>query len=257
MRKKHKRQILMGAVAYLFLVGQMIAPQHALAAASGTYTDLLPIGAAADTTVISRGSGWALTTLAPSQTFGDALSRAPYTAYQSTTAVNVTASTTLSTYTAISGQGKVGSTTFLASWVASGRSFRISARGRLATATAQNNAWQWGLNVGTTTIVTSSASAPSGITSTAAFTVSGVFTIAATGNTGSINGGFDIFATTGTTSAINTANISNVMSYSTYTASAQTVDLTSQLTINPWFKWESAVQGNNITFTNVLVEFLN
>jgi 2-keto-3-deoxy-6-phosphogluconate aldolase len=83
-----------------------------------------------------------------------------------------------------------------------------------------------------------------------------VFTIAATGSAGSINSNYDIFAAT-SVRTVGGANVSNLISYSTSSASAVTVDLNSQLTINPFFQWGASSQGNNIQFNNVLVEFLN
>lgn len=254
MKKKHRRQLLIMGMVYAFLFMNVNLPTL-FAAASGNYTDLLPIGAAANTTVISNGSGWSLTTLAPSQTFGDALSRAPMTVYQSTGIANVSATTAVTTFTAISGQGKVGSTTFPATWVASGRSVRISARGQYSTvAVGGGQSWIWGLNIGTTSVVSSSTSVTASVSSQA-FTLTGVFTIGATGNTGTVFGNYDIFATTAPQGVGNPAT-SNVISYSTASI-ATTVDLTSQLTINPTFKWTTSSQGNNIQFNNVSVEFLN
>src|SRR5690348_18406322 len=74
--KKMKKtlRLMVASLMVGFLAGPQIAMQ-AFAAASGNYTDLLPIGAAGNTTVISNGSGWSLTTLPPTQTFGDSLSR--------------------------------------------------------------------------------------------------------------------------------------------------------------------------------------
>lgn len=237
------------------LVGVMAGPTWLFAAATGNYTDLLPIGAAANTTVISNGTGWSLTTLAPSQTFGDAFSRAPMTVYQSTTAVTLHTSATQSTFTALSGQGFVGSTTFPASWVASGRSIRITARGRYCTgATAPT--WNWGVNVGTTTVLQTGAIVAPVLVATHSFTASALLTINATGNAGTISAAYDVYATT-STSAQNAANLGNVISFSTSTLSATTVDLTSQLVINPFFTWGTSAAHNRITFTNVLVEFLN
>lgn len=253
MRKKHRRQLLITGVAYMFLFMNVNLPSL-FAAASGNYTDLLPIGAAGNTTVISNGSGWSLTTLAPSQTFGDALSRAPMTVYQSTTPTSVNNTTAVTTFTAISGQGKVGSTTFPATWVAAGRSARITARGTYNTI-AGNQSWVWGLNIGTTTIINSSTTVTASV-ATQTFSVSGIVTILATGNTGSVIGSYDVLATTAVAGVGNPGLVSNVISYSTSSVST-TVDLTSQLVVNPFFQWRAATQGNNITFSNVTVEFLN
>jgi hypothetical protein len=250
MRKKHK--LLSVAVAYLFILAQAVTPQLTYAAASGNYTDLLPIGAAGNTTVISNGSGWSLTTLAPSQTFGDALSRAPMTVYQSTGPATIHTTSAVSTFTAISGQGFVGSTTFPAAWVATGRSIRITGRGRYCTG-ATGPTWNWGVNIGTTTVLQTGAIAAPVDVDTHTFTASLLLTINATGTSGSISSAFDIFATTNSTS---NGGI-NIVSYSTTTATAVTLDLTTQLSVNPFVQWGTSAAHNRITFSNVLVEFLN
>src|SRR4051812_19969282 len=132
MRKKHRRQLLVTAMAYLYLLACGTVT-NTWAAASGNYTDLLPIGAAANTTVISNGSGWSLTTLAPSQTFGDALSRAPFTAYQLYVTSTVAGTTLASNIVSLGGAFNVGSSTFPASWISAGRSIRFTAKGRYST----------------------------------------------------------------------------------------------------------------------------
>lgn len=246
MRKKEKRQLLIVAVAYLFLLAQSVAPQFAMAAASGNYTDLLPIGAASDTTVISRGSGWAVTTLPTAQTFGDSLSRLNYTAFQATGPVTLASSVVVTTFTVLNGAG-VGSTTFPASWVASGRSIRVTAEGKYGTGTSN---WTWALKLGTTTVLTTGALAAVGSQSDQYFKAVGVMTIGATGNTGNVNASFEILAASGTVP-------SPIVSFSTTTVSAVTVDLTSQLTVNPTFTWGTSAAANTITFKNVFVEFLN
>lgn len=247
MRNKHKKKLLSLLFGYLFLLGQMAVPGNVFAAASGNYTDLLPIGAASDTTVISRGSGWALATLPTSQTFGDSLSRLNYTAYQATSTVTIGNSTTVSTFTAQSGQGYVGSTTFPSSWVASGRSMRVSIKGKYST-TASN--WTWALKLGTTTVLTTGALAAVSSQTDQYFNAVGLITIGGTGNTGTVNASFDIYASSGATP-------NSVVSYSTTTASAVTVDLTTQLTVNPVFNWGTQASGNTLTANNVVVEFLN
>lgn len=245
-------RLIVAAIMTGLLAGPQFSP-GLFAAASGNYTDLLPIGAAGNTTVISNGSGWSLTTLPPTQTFGDSLSRLIDTVYQSTNSTNVT-STTQSTFTAISGQGFVGSTTFPAAWVASGRSIRINARGVFSTS-AGSQSWTWGLNLGTTTVITSSAPVAASVSSQA-FTLSGLVTVDATGNAGNVMANYDLFVTTGFPTIVSTT-LSNVISYSTGTSAAVTVDLTSQLTVNPWFKWNAVTTGDIIQFNSVNVEFMN
>ena len=218
-------------------------------AASGNYTDLLPIGAASDTTVISRGSGWALATLPTSNTFGDALSRLNYTAYQATATATIAASATVSTITALS-QGNVGSTTFPASWVATGRSIRVSAYGVYASTTAAET-WKWDLVIGTMSVLTTGAvTVPVGQTNQT-FRAIGVITIAATGAAGTANAHWDIAVSSGGTMG------TPLISFSTSTALAQSVDWTSQLVVRPRFTWGSATAGNSIRFNNIYVEFLN
>lgn len=246
----------MKKVYKLALVGMMVGllsgPQFVpscFGAASGNYTDLLPIGAASDTTVISRGTGYAVTTLPTSQTFGDALSRLSYTAYQATAAATISNSATVSTITALN-QGNVGSTTFPASWIATGRSIRITSSGVYNSSTTAVN-WTWDVLLGTTSILSTGAKAAPISQTGSWFNSVALLTIAATGTSGTVNGTYNILVTSG---AIGTAN---VVSYSTYTTSAVSVDLTSQLVIRPRFTWGTASTSSAITFNNVIVEFLN
>lgn len=253
MRKKHKRQLLIAAVAYLFLLGQVAAPRHVLAAASGNYTDLLPIGAASDTTVISRGTGWAIATLPTSQTFGDALSRLNYTAFQSTSVATLSNSTTPSTFTALSGMGTTGSRTFPTSWIQTGRTIRVTVAGRYTT-TNPGPTWTWGVALGTTTILTTGAlSAPGGQTNKY-FRAVALLTIAATGASGTVNGSYDISFASGSV-------VSSPIGISTVTASAVSVNLgtdsTAQNVVNPTFLWGTADPSNSIQVNNSIVEFLN
>lgn len=239
-----KKVIKMGLTS--LLVGLLAGPSVIFAAASGNYTDLLPIGASGNTTVISNGSGWSLTTLAPSQTFGDALSRAPMTVYQSTTAVAFSGTSGTSTFTALSGLGFVGSTTYPATWVASGRSVRVTVIGSYATNAPVTGTFI--LKIGTTSVLSSGAISFPGSQDFQYFSAVGVMTIAATGTTGTVNASHEILLASGTVP-------SPILSLSTNTASAVSVDLTTQLTINPTFKWSTATAS--MTVKNVLVEFLN
>lgn len=234
------------------LVGLLAGPQFTpivFGAASGNYTDLLPVGAAGNTTVISNGSGWGLTTLAPSQTFGDALSRTPMTVYQSTGLATIQATTAVSTFSSVAA-GSVGSATFPAAWVASGRTIRVTLSGRYSTAGTPT--WNWGLKIGTMTVLqTGALNAPTAVSSQT-FTATALMTIFATGSAGSVSANYNIFTTTGAFSGTAT---SNMVSYSTSTASPTTIDFNSQSVVNPTFTWgaaASAIQANNI-----LIEFLN
>lgn len=249
MKKKYRRQLLATAVAYLYLLASSTAPQFLFAAASGNYTDLLPVGAAGNTTVISNGSGWSLTTLPPTQTFGDALSRVVTTVYQSTTTPTITNTILVSTFTASSViTGSVGSTTFPASWVASGRSIEVEVRGYYSTAASPAETWLWGVRLGTTTILNTTAiTAPAGQTR-APFKANAVLSIMGTGTTGTVAGHFDVSASSGSIG-------SSVIYQSTYTSTTATVDLTTQLTVNPIFQWGSAV--SSITVTNCRIKFAN
>jgi hypothetical protein len=230
-----------------FLIGLLAAPQIILAAASGNYTDLLPVGAAGNTTVISNGSGWSLTTLAPSQTFGDALSRAPMTVYQATSPVTFASSTAVSTFTAQGGQGFVGSTTFPASWVATGRNIRISAKGFYGTTSTPN--WTWQVLLGTTVVVnTGAVPAPSAVTGQY-WKEECLLTIENPAASGTVIGSCDIFVAT-------TTSGTSLVSYSTSSIAA-TVGLNTQLTVNPTFTWGTSSSANTITANNVTVEFLN
>ena len=229
------------------LTGMLAGPQWGYAAASGNYTDLLPVGAAGNTTVISNGSGWSLTTLPPTQTFGDALSRvvtSPYQLYISTTINTTTAESTM-TVTA----GSVGSTTFPAAWVASGRSIRITARGIYSTANAVVT-WRWRVKLGTTTVLDTIAVNATANQTAQPFSASAILTISTTGASGTVNGEYDINTSSG--------NIpSTDILYSTATTSAVPVDLTSQLTVNPTITWGTSSASDSITINTESVEFLN
>ncbi len=243
MRRKHWKSLFVVAIAY-FHFAQCAS---VFAAASGNYTDLLPIGAAGNTTVISNGSGWSLTTLPPTQTFGDALSRVVTTVYQSTGTATINATTTASTMTAIAGEGKVGSTTFPATWIATGRSIEVDVMGSYSVPVAGSN-WTWAILLGTTSVLTTGALAAVNGEANQYFHAHAVLTIAATGSAGTVNASYDIFAASGTTPC-------TIVSYSTGTAAAVTVDLTSQLTVNPVFTWATA--NSSMTVRNVTVKFLN
>lgn len=243
MRRKHWRSLFIVAVAYLHLAECV----NVFAAASGNYTDLLPVGAAGNTTVISNGSGWSLTTTAPSQTFGDAISRAPMTVYQSTATGTISNTTAVSTFTAL-GQGNVGSRTFPASWIATGRSMRVTVDGTYST--TNQPTWTWALLLGTTTVLNTGAVNSNGGQTNQTFHATGIITVAATGAGGTVNGYWEVI--TSSASSFATAPII----YSTQAASVS-VDLTSQVTVNPTFKWGTQSNSNTITANNVLVEFLN
>ena len=246
MSKRNRRSLMAVAMAYVVLAWT----GSVSAAASGNYTDLLPVGAAGNTTVISNGSGWSLTTLAPSQTFGDALSRAPMTVYQSTAPGTIANTTTVSTFTATAViSSKVGSTTFPASWVATGRSIRVTTSGFVTTSTGT---WNWSVLLGTTPIMTTGNLVVLGGQTNAAWRATALLTIGATGASGNVNGSYEILVSSN--ASLGTAN---TVSYSTFTTSAVSCDLTSQLTVNPTFKWGIATTGDSITANNVVVEFLN
>lgn len=250
MRQKHRRKLLIMAVAYLFLGSSVLTP-NLYSAASGHYTDLLPNPTSAPNivqgTLIYNGYDWSVATLAPSQTYGDTLSRAPMTVFQSTASATINATTTVSTFSALS-QGSVGSTTFPASWVATGRSMRISVRGTYSIPNA-GSTWTWAIKLGTTTVLTTGATTSVSNQTDMPFAATALLTIAATGNTGTVFGAYDIFVCSGTTPR-------SVLSISTQTISgAVTVDLTSQLTVNPTFTWGTA--NSSVTVRNVVVEFLN
>ncbi len=255
MRKKHRRKLLILTVAYLFLWINVQMPQ-AFGAASGNYTDLLPIGAAANTTVISNGTGWSLTTLPPTNTFGDGLSRVVTTVFQSTSPFTVSNSTALTNIATASGIGKVGSTTFPAAWVATGRSIRITADGVYkssgsAVGPVLNNTWAWEILIGTMSVMISSQVVPGLQLSNKFFKTQALITIGATGATGNVNGYYDIMFTSGTPGA------TGQVFFSTATASAVTIDLATQLSVVPRFSWGVADALNSITFNNIIIEFLN
>lgn len=244
--KKTLRVMLAG-----LLVGLMGGPltPNVFGAASGNYTDLLPIGAAGNTTVISNGSGWSLTTLAPSQTFGDALSRAPMTVFQALDISTITNNIAVSTLTFSATPGRtVGSTTFPALWVAAGRSIRITNVGKYSTTGTPN--WTWGLSLGTTSVLTTGAVASSGFQADQYFKAVGIITISTTGGSGQVNAFYEVQTTSGSVPR-------TTLSYSTATAVSVTVDLTSQLSVNPTFQWGTASGSNSLFITNSFVEFIN
>ncbi len=251
MRKKHRRSLLTMAVAYLFL-GSIAGSPQLFAAASGNYTDLLPIGAAGNTTVISNGSGWSLTTTAPSATFGDAISRAPYTAFQTYVSSTISNTALVSTFTALVGGTSVGSATVPASWVALGRSIRITTKGYYSTTGAPN--FTWAVLMTTTSIVTTGAvGALAGLTNVP-FSATALLTVSTTSTAAhgwAMNGSYEIISGS---AAIATGNL---ISYSTFTTSAVNVDLTSQLIIRPVFTWGTASTSNKLTVNNCIIEFLN
>lgn len=244
MRRKERRSLFIVALAYMYLAGF----NSAFAAASGNYTDLLPVGAAGNTTVISNGSGWSLTTLAPSQTFGDALSRAPMTVYQSTGVATINATTTASTFTALS-QGNVGSTTFPAAWVATGRSIETIIDGTYSTANP-GPTWTWAVKLGTTTILTTTAASAPGGQANQWFKARSVITVAATGASGTALGSYEILVTSAAAGIA-----APVISFSTTTSNTASVDWTSQLTVNPTLTWGTA--NSSMTIRNISVRFLN
>lgn len=247
MKKKLTRKLIAVATCMAFYLAYSFAPRSIFAAASGSYTDLLPVGAAGNTTVISNGTGWSLTTLPPTQTFGDSLSRLVTTVYQSTATATINATTTVSTFSAL-GQGNVGSTTFPAAWIASGRSIRVTTHGTYSTSNT-GSTWTWGLSLGTTSVLTTGA-----ITNVAAetdmpFVATAYVTVLSTGNTGTVFGSYDVMFASGTTPRV-------LLSASTATISGNiTVDLLSQVVVNPTFKWTTA--NSSITVRNVQIEFLN
>lgn len=239
------------------LLGFLAAPQITLncfAAASGNYTDLLPIGAASDTTVISRGSGWALTTLPPTQTFGDALSRVVTTVYQATSSGTITGTTSASTFTAISGLTSVGSATFPTSWIATGRTIEVLMDGYYSTANPAAT-WNWQIKLGTTTILTTGAQTATANQTKSPFEARAIMTIATTGSTaGSVNGYFSMISSSGAPTMPMTPLI-----YSTYTITGVSCDLgttsTAQNSVVPVITW--SVSTASITVNNIAIRFLN
>lgn len=250
MRSKHKKQLFITAVAYLFFASSVGTPRLYAAAGSAVYTDLLPVGAASDTTVISNGSGWKLTTLPPTQTLGDSLSRVVDTVYQSTNQAAVSYTGVASTFTALPNQGFVGSATFPAGWVAVGRSIRITSSGFYTA--GSSGTWTWDMVVGTTTILTTGAqtSPISNVSAQEWFKTSYLITVATVGVAGTANVNFDINVASGSVPRTE-------ISYGTYTNTGAAVDWTSQLVLRPRITWGNPTAINTITFTNVSIELMN
>lgn len=252
------KKILKTMVAAV-MVGLLAGPQFTpsmFAAASGNYTDLLPVGAAANTTVISNGSGWSLTTLPPTATFGDALSRVVTANYQLTTSTSINTTTAASTMTALAGAVAVGTTTFPIGWIAVGRTIRYTARGKYGTTSSPT--WNWGISLGTTSVIATGAVAAPTTVSNLPWSESCMLTIQTVGAAGAVNVSCDIFVTTSVVVAAN--GIGNVISYST-TTQGVAVDLsqtsTAQNIINPLFTWGSSSASNALVINNATIEFMN
>lgn len=221
-------------------------------AASGHYTDMLPNPTSApgvtSGTLYYNGYDWQMTTLGASLTPGDTISRAPMTVYQATAAATINATTVVSTITALN-QGNVGSTTFPAAWVASGRSIEVTSYGIYSIPSGAGSTWTWAVYLGTTPIITTGAVTPPTSQVNGFFKANALMTIAATGNTGTVIGSYEILVTSGTSP-------NSILSFSTGTVAAgTTVDLTSQLTVNPTVTWGTA--NSSMTVKNVVVKFLN
>lgn len=245
--KKTYKAMLAGLMA-----GLLAGPQWGYATVSGNYTDLLKPGEVVDRIPYSNGSGYSSVTVAPATTMGDSITRgvsAPYQMYVSST---IASSTTISTFTALVGATSVGSTTFPATWVQSGRSIRITARGRYSTTAAPVN-WTWAVLLGTTSILTTGAVPAIAGQTNQYFDASCVLTISTTGASGTVNGSYSI----NVSSAGTLGGTANQLTYSTATAAAVAVDLTTQLTVNPTFLWGTSSASNSLTVNNVSVEYLN
>jgi len=229
------------------MIGLMSCPLVSFGAASGNYTDLLPIGAPGNTTVISNGTGWSLTTLPPTQTFGDALSRVVTTVYQSTQPINNLNVATTSTFTAISGIGAIGSTTLPAAWVATGRTIQTTIEGEFTTpATAVN--WTWQLKLSTTAVLTTGAMAATANQTASHFKAVSLVTVSTTGASGSADSSYSIMVSSG-------ANATGATVISFSTSAVIGIDWTSQLVVNPTFLWSAT--GSSITVRNVNVQLFN
>ncbi len=248
MKKKIRRKLLISGIAYLFLFMNVNMPV-VYGAASGNYTDLLPIGAAANTTVISNGTGWSLTTLPPTQTFGDSLSRVVDVVYQSSGVAIVTNTGVVSTITALS-QGNVGSATIPNAWVASGRSIRTTIIGSYTT--TSSTTWTWEFLLGTTTIATTGSVAAIGNQTNQWFKATDILTIANTGASGTLNNSYEIMLSSALTPSL-------MVSISTASQVPTAIDLTTAqtLVVRPRFTWGNPSPANIIRFTNVIIELLN
>lgn len=254
MRKKHRRQLSILAVAYAFLLS-CGGVNNSWATASGSYTDLLPPGAAANTVLINRGpgSGWAAATMATSQTFGDSLSRVPYTAMQIYISSTVANTTTEATFTSLTGASYVGSRTFPQSWLALGRSIRITMGGKYSTTGAPN--MTFAVKLGTTSVMTTGAVAGPATQTNQPWSATAVVTVTTTTATAlglALQGNYDITLGSGT---IGTAG--NWISFSTYTVSAVSIDAGGSFQVNPSFTWGTASSSNALTIQKLIVEFLN
>lgn len=232
------------------LVGMLASP-HGYAASTGHYTDLLPNPTSApgvtSGTLYYNGYDWGISSLGATNIPGDALSRSPITSFQSSATATIANTATVSTITALPGLGFVGSASFPAAWIATGRTIRISTAGKYSTSTGT---WTWDLFLGTTPVLSTLAQTTVGSQTDQFFKTQALMTIGAVGNAGTVNATYDVQVDSGPTP-------STVVNFSTATAAAVTVDLTSQLTVRPRFTWGSPTTTNTITFTNILIELLN
>lgn len=236
------------------LIGLCSVPQFVYSAASGNYTDLLPIGAPSDTTVISNGSGYSITTLPPTQTFGDSLSRLVDVVYQSTgtpTVTNTTSETNI--ISSVTASAKVGSSTFPIQWAAVGRSIEVVADGYFSTTNSGGTNWTWGIKLGTTSILSSGAVSLTPGQTRSPFHVNALMTMSTVGAGGAVNGYMSVFQSSAT------ASFPTTIMQSTFTTLAVSCDLsntsTGQNSVNPVITLSNT--ASSITFNNVQIKFHN
>lgn len=235
------------------MVGLMAGPfagSQAYATATGSFNDLLPIGQAENVTVLNRGpgSGYAVVTVPTADTFGDAISRMSYTAYQSTTAATLGGTTSLTVITS-SITGKVGSVNIPQSWIATGRTIRIKWSG-LYTTTSAVATVTFGVRLGTTTVITTGAQTIDANQTTQFIYGEANITVADTGSAGTANGSYNIVASSGSTTVRTTQ-----VGYSTTTFSPSAIDWTTSISVQPFLTWSTTAP--TITFRNLTIELLN
>ena len=141
-------------------------------AQSFAYTDLLAVGAASDTIMVSNGSGWTLQQVPANWSlFRGSLGGAGYTTaggtayatggndyslFLSTNIINVQASANVSTFTA---QAGIGNASLPAGWyTTAGKTIRVTGKGLYSTVAAATN-WTWGISIGTYPICSASGAA--------------------------------------------------------------------------------------------------
>lgn len=247
--KKFLKELAAVTFASLFFVAQSYA-----------FTDLLPVGAASDTIVVSNGSGWTLQQVPDSwavfrgslggngynTTGGRAYAAGiPFNLFVSTDIYSVNATVNVSTWTA--SFAGIGSSALPSLWYAyPGKTLEIKGRGLYST-TAVATTWTWGIYIGTYPVCTITSTPPANQTNQA-WIENGFLTLESTG-------------TASTASFLYSLNVSYASSTLTnlITVSTGSVAAVSGIpfggAFNPTFVW--SVAGSSIQANSFIVEAKN